>query len=274
MGKVRATMKEPFYTYYIRSEWQGCTEAPASIGAKFVKTLDAMSSIDPLLANWEIIDARALSSLSLAGARPRIARIIENNVTRDDFGKPAPVYGYHGSARTSIARDARNVRFRIHAGGKLVGNAMLEFGEHDVAPDLAIITYPLFKAALLAINAVWLPAWACAQCRRSGAVQVPFELGGAQAYKLEGVPQVPDDLTFPDSVFHIPWLAYISEKLAAGLELTPEIVTKRTPDGGLLMSAAEDRLDPNNRAHVRRARILAETLLACTGYQLGGTTRI
>ena len=259
-------MEEPFYTYYIRSEWPGRTEDPASVGAKFLKTLDALSSIETFLANWQIIDARALSSISFAAARPRIARIIEDNVARDDFDKPAPVYGYHASGRTSIIRDPRNVSFRIHAGGKRVGDTMLTFGEHDVAPDLTLVTYALFKAALLAINAVWRPAWACAQCCRSGAIRVPIELGAAQGFMLKGAPQVPGDPTFPDSVFHIPWLAYFSAPLSAGLTVTPEILTERTSDGGLVMSASEDRLDPTNPEHVRRARILAETLIACTGY--------
>ena len=265
MGEVRATMKEPFYTYYIRSEWRGRTEAPASVGAKFVKTLDALSSTDALLATWEIIDARALSSLPLAEARPRIARIIEDNVARNDFGNPAPDYGYHANARTSRVRDPRNVSFSVHAGGRLVGDTMLEFGEHEVAPDLTIVTYALVKAALLAIDAVWLPVWACAQCRRSGAIHVPFELGDAQAFMLKGVPQVPSDPTFPDSVFHIPWLAYLSAPLAAGLKLAPEVQTEPTPDGGLLMTAAEERLDPTNPDHLHRARILAETMMARTG---------
>ncbi len=45
----------------------------------------------------------------------------------------------------------------------------------------------------------------------------------------------------------------------------PEIVTERTPDGGLLMSAVEERLDPTNPEHLRRARILAETMVSRTG---------
>lgn len=260
-------MKEPFYTYYIRAEWQGYVEAPDLVGAKFVKTLDALSSIDPLLSNWHIIDAHALSLVPLAAARTRIARIIETNVPRDDFDKPDRVYGYHASARVSAARGSRNVSFEIHAGGKLVGDTMLTFGEHDVAPDLTIVTYALFKAALLAINSVWLPAWTCAQAFRSGAIQAPFELGVAQGFELKGVPQIPIDPTFRDSVFHIPWLAYLCAPLSAGLKVTPEILTERTSDGGLLMSAVGGRLDPTNPEHVRRARILAETMIACTGHQ-------
>jgi hypothetical protein len=267
-------MREPFFTYYIRSEWQGRTESPSSLGTKFLKTLDALSGIDPLFANWEVIDARAMSSLSLSEARSRIVRIIENNVARDDFGNAAPVYGYHASARISKTRGSRNASVRLDAGGKSVGDTMVEFGEYDVAPDPTLVTYSLFKAALLAINAVWLPAWACAQCYRSGAIQVPIELGGAQAVMLKGPPQIADDPTFPDSAFHIPWLAYLSAPLAAGLKPKPDVQTERTPDGGLLMIATEDRLDPDNLEHRRRARILAEIMIARTGYQPGGTTRV
>jgi len=62
-------------------------------------------------------------------------------------------------------------------------------------------------------------------------------------------------------------IAYLSPELAAGLKLTPEILAEHTPDGGLLMTATEERLDPTNPAHLRRARVLAETLIARTGYQ-------
>jgi hypothetical protein len=48
------------------------------------------------------------------------------------------------------------------------------------------------------------------------------------------------------------------------VKIAHEILTERMPDGGLLMSATTDRLDPMNPEHVRGARILAETLIACT----------
>jgi len=83
---------------------------------------------------------------------------------------------------------------------------------------------------------------------------------------LERLPLIPSEPTFPASVFHVPWFAYLSAPLAAGLDLPAEILTERTSDGGLLMIAAEERLDPANPEHLHRARILAETLIARTGY--------
>ncbi len=74
--------------------------------------------------------------------------------------------------------------FSVDAGGKLTGGTVLEFGEHDVAPDPAIVTYALFKAALLAINAVWLAPWAFAQTIRSGVISMSIDFGGVQAFRF------------------------------------------------------------------------------------------
>lgn len=266
-------MSEAFYRYSIRSGWKGRVETPASIGAKLIKTLDALTGIDPIFAGWQLTNTRNVSSISLAAARSGIARLIEDNVVRDSFDEPNPLRGYHAYASAGKFKHPRSVSFNVLAGGKSACDANLEFGEYDTPQDLAIVTFPLFKAALLAINAIWLAPWACAQAFRSGTVMVPIDFLGTQAFRVDGVPQVPSDPTFPYSIFHIPWFAYLSAPLAAGLKLTPEIQTERTHDGGLLMIAAEERLDPTNPAHVRRARIIAETMIACTGWQPRGTKR-
>ncbi|HWX83948.1 MAG TPA: hypothetical protein VNZ48_10170 [Xanthobacteraceae bacterium] len=258
-------MKEPFHSYSIRSEWKGRVDTPATIGAKFVKTLDALSSVDPIFANWVIADIRNSSSLSLDDARPRIASLIEDGVVRDDFKLPAPRFGYHARALAGQDGDPRSATFWLDAGGKDDGRTELEFANLNVPPDLAVVTYPRFKAALLAINAIWRAPWACAQAFRTGTVKVPIDLGGVPAFRIDGVTPVPLDPTFPYSIFHIPWIGYLAPALASGLKLTPEILTERTPDGGLLMSATTERLDPDNPQHARRARILTEAMIACTG---------
>jgi hypothetical protein len=47
--------------------------------------------------------------------------------------------------------------------------------------------------------------------------------------------------------------------------LPAEIHGERTPDDGLLMTATEERLDPTNPEHLRRARILVETMIRRAG---------
>jgi hypothetical protein len=245
-------MSELEFDYNIRSGWRGRVDSPAAIGEKFTKTLDALSLIDPVLfAKWELTDLRARKGLTLDEARPRIAALVEKNVVLDDYRKPLPEYGYHAVANAGKFKDPRHVRFKADAGGEFDGGTLLQFGDYDVTPDAAIVTYPLFKAALLAINAIWQAPWADAYA---------FEVGYYEAPLFPGAP------LFPYSIFHIAWIAYLSAPLAGGLELPQEIVTERTPDGGLLMTAVEERLDPTNPEHLRRARTLVDIMVSRTGH--------
>ena len=133
---------------------------------------------------------------------------------------------------------------------------MAEAGDVLVAPDPAIVKYPLFRAALLAINAIWQQPWACVQAFRLDYDKAPLYPGAA---------------LFPYSLYHIPWIAYLGPSLRDGIVSSPDIKTESTLDGGILMVAAEDRLDPSNPEHLQRARVLAETLIARTGYQKRST---
>jgi immunity protein 52 of polymorphic toxin system len=242
------------FRYCIRSDLPAHPESPTSIGAKFLITLDALSRIDPtIFCDWNITDLPAIESLPLAAARSCIATIIERNVSRDDLGEPDPDWGgYWALASTGHGLGPRRMSLRIAAGAKRDGATDLEAGEYDMLPDPAVVTYPVFKGALLAINAIWPPAWACAYALRMDYDKVPLCPGAA---------------LFPYSRFHIPWFAYLSAPLAVGIELPPEIMTERMPDGGLLMIATEERLEPTNPEHLRRTRILAETMIARTGYR-------
>jgi hypothetical protein len=246
-------MRSLNFSYCIRSDLPSNPESPASLGAKFARTLDALSSIDlTIFPNWEVMDFLARNSLPLAAARPRIAAIVDNNISRDDFGQPEPYRGYSVGAYTGHGLGPRRMSLRIRSGGRNAGETDLQAGEPDMFPDPAIVTSPVFKAVLLAINAIWPPAWACAYAFRMG---------------YDKVPLIPGAALFPYSRFHIPWLAYLSAPLAAGIELPPEIETERTPGGGLLIIATDERLEPTNPEHLRRARILADTMIARAGHR-------
>lgn len=142
------------------------------------------------------------------------------------------------------------MRLRINAGGRVSGSTWLQTGDYKTLPDPALVTYPLFKAALLTINTSWPPCWACVYAYRMG---------------FDKSPLFPGAELFPFSAFKIPWLGHLPASLASGLELPPAILTERTPDGGLLMSATKERLDPTVLEHWRRARMIAETMIAHTG---------
>lgn len=263
-------MNEPFYTYHIRSGWKGRVETPAALGAKFVKTLDALSRVDPIFANCELAAAFDSPTVPLDEARSNIADLIEDCVSRDDYKEPDPYFGYHPKALAGGSRDARSVIFSLDAGGEVEGGTDMTFGFFsNVRPDPAIVTYPFCKAALLAINAIWQAPWACAQAFGSAPVMIPVDIGGVQGTRLKSAAPLPRDPTFPYSIFHVPWIAYLAAEFTAGVKLPPDILTERTRDGGLLMTATKERLDPDNPEHARRARILAETMIKQTGHPSG-----
>jgi len=81
-------MKEPFYRYFIRSGWPERGDEPAAIGAKFLETLDALSSITAWVILEKLFDMRSVRSIPLADARSRIAAIVEDNVPRNESAKP------------------------------------------------------------------------------------------------------------------------------------------------------------------------------------------
>jgi hypothetical protein len=241
-ARFNYSVRLPFAARLVNPEW---------LGSKFVATLDALTQIDRnIFPDWEVGDLLAMKGFPLAAARSRIAEIISHNVSRDDLGRPVVEDGYTAVAYTTIDVKSHRMRFWVSPRGRYDTDVWLKAGDEMVAPDPAIVTYPLFRAALLAVNAIWQQHWACVQAFR-------VDYGEALLY--------PGAALFPYSYFHIPWIAYLSAERAAGVALAREILTERMPDGGLLMSATTERLDPTNPDHVRRARILAETLIACTG---------
>lgn len=210
--------------------------------------------------------------MPLAAARSRIGELIENNAVRDDEGgSSSEYYGYNATAFTKVNDRSRLIRVWINTGGKNKGHVWLQTGDTNFPVDLSIVTFPTFKAALLALVTNWQLPWISAHAIRSNIALVPVD-GGA-GYLLESRPMLPQQPTFSRSPFEIPWIGYLSAALAAGLRLAPEIATERTSDDGLLLITTEERLDPDNPEHLRRARIIAETMIACTGYQPGNTAR-
>jgi hypothetical protein len=237
--------------YGVRAGLPPRAGSPAFIGTRFLETLDTLSEIDPLLARWSVLDLPAMAALQLAQARPRIAAIVENNVMRDDLGQPESTSGYKAIGVVENAAPSRNITFRVAAGAVYqYGDIMLEVGALTAPTDLQIVSYSLFRKALLAIISTWQPLWGCSNV---------FRMDYWEEALIPGAP------LFPYSRFHIPWIGYLSPKLATGFALPADIRTERAYDGGLLMTATDEPLDPTNPEHLRRARSLAEALIARTG---------
>jgi hypothetical protein len=249
-------MNTSAFKYSVRLPFVARPVNPEWLGSKFLATLDTLTQIDPtVFPDWEVSDLPAMRGYPLAMARSRIADIIGNNVTPYDRDLPKTEDRYTAVAHTTIGTRSRRMTVWVRP---WLGEVSLKAGDEMVAPDPAIVTFSLFRAALCAINAIWQQPWACVQAFRLHYDQVPLYSGAE---------------LFPYSRFHIPWIGYLSSSTLSGATVRPDIKMEHISDGGLLMTAAEDRLDPTDPEHLRHARILAETMIAFTGYQPRGMTR-
>jgi hypothetical protein len=181
------------YEHAVRGSWDGpADEKPAVTGAKFLQTLDALSGIDPLFTdwqinrNWNIAEDGQPRRVPLATVRERIAEIVRKGIVHDDFGEPTPGYGYNVRAAAGV-RGPRQASFSAKTGAQ---SFKFEFGDYYVEPDSSIVTYPLFRAALLAPGCSPRGSYRyCAGC---------FGLQNRQRYSGPPRPDIPQvDLSCP-----------------------------------------------------------------------------
>jgi hypothetical protein len=245
-------MNEPSFLYAIWLVRSQLGETPAVIGQKFLDTLDDLSATDPLFTHWNVLDFVATAAIPLATARPRITAIVENNVVRDSYDQPTPKSGYGAIGVTQNAKKSRIVTLTADAGAAYPGSAvLLEIGNPLAPTDPAIVNYPLFRKALIALNVHWQPVWSYVCTFRMDYWKAPI---------VPGAPLI------RYNPFHIPWIAHLSPSLSTGFVVpSSDLRTEHAPGGGLLLSATEEAFDPANLEHLRRAHLLAETMISHTG---------
>jgi hypothetical protein len=238
------------YNYNMGAAWQLKPETPSTLGQKFLQTLDAIIQAYPGVGKWQILDPQNRTILPINDARRKIARLVEDNVCRDEDEEPQPDDGYNMISENMFEITPKRLSWSATVGGKYGSRIKFMAGHILVPSDPEVVTYPLYKAVLLATIAFWPSNWANAYA---------FSSDYDKAAPAPGIPP------HPTSRYLIPWLSYLPASLADDIHLPPEILTERTPDGGLLMIVAEERLDPTNAEHMRRSRILAELMIERAG---------
>jgi hypothetical protein len=244
--------------YSIVSAWPSTPETPEDIGLRFTQTLELFERVDPFLAKWwtaiyDAADYEPGPPLTIASLKADPANWLNKSVVRDDWGVPDPNQGYMFGALNGFPPGSlpsnQQFLFIVRTGSKWKGDSSFEFKPSNPLPQPTTITYPMFKGVLLAMISVWPAPWANAKC----------SIWGEKPSTLPGEP------SFPYSGYQMPWLSYLSAERAAPLGSLSDLITERTPDGGLLMSATTDKFDPTNLQHMRRSRQMAEIMIEHAG---------
>lgn len=247
-------MKSDPFTHKIRSDWGRDTDTPDQIGARALAMIEQLSTIDPAMSNWQLLDFVALMSEPLAEIGSGLTAFVENNIRRDDDGEPDPDSGYQLVARgapvASQYGSPQTTDVTVIAGCKWDNGVSFEIGGDSFPADPALVTYPIYRQAIEAIVSTWPAPWATAYAFRMDYDEVQLALGAP---------------LFPYSLHHVAWIGYLSAPLAAGLVPPPELVCEPTPGGGMILSAVRERLDPTRPDHLRRARALTEIMTERAG---------
>ncbi|MGD0192108.1 MAG: Imm52 family immunity protein [Rhizomicrobium sp.] len=239
--------------FKIFSNWDPRAETPEILGRRMLQNLDTLSSISPYFRNWQFSnftldpletepdDARA-AQFPLAEARDRMTKIVELGVRRDDDGDPDPVGGYSVSANNNETDISRSVSLMAWGAGLVDPRAGLRFAEFETAyrefPDPAIVTYPVFKAALLSVVSAW-------DVHQAQAYSDELRTHWQQPYKL-----------FLD----LAWMTYLSPELAEGYAPPGDVLVEHTDNGGILLTAAQDTFDTSNERHMEAAESIRDSL--------------
>jgi hypothetical protein len=237
-------------------------EAPAVIGQKYLRTLDSLSRIDPILSGWTIWESHCtldelvdwvergspepalIRAVAIDDARKNMAALVETNVQLNDWGEERPNEGYSLTASNLHNQTSRGVNVSVHAGSRFDGNRWsLNFGaDGSSPPDPALLTLPIMGGIFRTMTSIWPTPWALLRGTTSEREERPSGLGFGQA----SVETFRHDIT---------WMGYLSARAAIGIE-PAGLTAERAADGGIVLTAFRDPPDPTNAAQMRRSDLL------------------
>jgi hypothetical protein len=225
--------------YKIYASWGPRAETPEAIARRFLACVDRLNQIHPAYDNWIFrLNDRPKNFDAL---RKDLAAAIATKVARAEDGDPTPIYGYRASVINNMkAPGPRSLALRVNAGawvtsGYFCNSAMIKTGD-NVVPDPAIIAYPAFKAALLALVE-------------------SFDATYCSAY-----PQQIMDFWDPARHLRLGWMSYVAPRFAPLITPPPTAIHERTAQGGLLMSATQETFRVDNPAHLAVAQDILKAL--------------
>jgi hypothetical protein len=237
--------------FRISGGWNWRKETASELGNRFLRTLDRLTAINPHFSSWQLTDLDfdidelrrsddpKLNSFRLESVRSRFTEIVERGVATNDDREPEPVYGYTIMAYNygdepnpfSVGLSARG------GGGPSAGSYVSFSTDSNQVPDPSIVSYPVFKSALLALVSIW-------------------DLASARAAGGD----LSEHRDYPPLRFDVNWMTYLSAPLAAQITPPSGVACERIKGGGLLLIATEESFDASNPIHVGAAQKIRDAL--------------
>lgn len=143
--------------YGVKAYWERRAETPDVLAARFVRTIVRLQEIDPVFALWTCVSRHPKKFETV---RDRYAQEVAAGVIKDDWGEPEPIQGYRFGAVTRQQQRSRTFDISVRADSTCpwpFPNDVTFLTEYKSIPDPAVITYGIFKSAVLAVANAWNP---------------------------------------------------------------------------------------------------------------------
>ena len=230
--------------YGISAFWGPRTESADQLADRMAQTLIQLRAIDRLFHHWFFVhedDGVPLHNVD----RPQLAALIADHVSRDDFDVAEVEAGYYFTVVNKEERSPRSAHLQFHAGCSYFWGSpsnSASFGTDEFIPqDAALFTPVLFRQVLLALVTAWDPNW----CK----------VGSSETRDLS--PPIQETRT---PKLQLAWMTYLAPRFALLVTPPKSAIVERTPEGGLLMIASEERFSVANPEHLRVAREIEASL--------------
>ena len=234
--------------YWMTARWGARVEAPEILAERFLRCVDAIQPLHPLLDQWEWADIPKFLETEGAGGiysfaeiRKKFIPAIERNAGTGDEGEPDPYYGYHLTVMKDGKSLGKSVALSASAGEGVAGGSWVSPFINDAsfrlrpASDPSLVDYALLRSIFLLINETWEATWAEASP------------GDIDAY-WTGFP------------VRCAWMSYVSPRFAPLMTPPASAIVEHRPNGGLFLAATRDVFETANPAHIAVAREIEAAL--------------
>ena len=227
--------------YNVVADWGRRPETAESLAGRWLALIARLEVLDPVFARWSHWEEGS----GFVPFDPRLeaqgARVIAHT-ERTRTGRLVPEAGSRIWNMTDPHPRSRRFNISMFAGNDNAyhDNNVVFKTDSCAVPDPRVLTYRIFRGALLAIAET-------------------FAVTQAYAY--------PSDLfdlwsKGPAHKFDLPlaWISYIPARFGPLVTPPPNVIVEHRPDGGLLMAATDETFVTANPAHLAAARTIHAAL--------------
>ena len=218
-------------SYNLQANWMEREESAPGVARRYLAYFTRLACEHDVFGSW-FVGSRLAKLEEVEGD---LVSVVEQDVTRDDYGEPSPLEGF---STCGLSRDRRQTFVFVGSAGSPLPSPYLSglsfHTDYGVLPDQAFATYAIWRSICLATIASWEPLY----CIAAPSTLNPFRRKGSWYWES--------------------WFTYVHPSLMHRIDVPRIPVVERTPDGGLLLAAADEVFAVDNPDHLEAARRIAD----------------